>query len=92
MTDDRNQQNQNNGQGADLGAEDVQGMDAYDNSYSGGSSAMPSAGGSAAPPEATMNSNLDPALAGSDFDEQAMGQAVDSHQDKQEGEDRGKSG
>ena len=76
--------------GADLTSGGVQGMDAYDNSYSGGSAAMPAkdgptqdepmVGGSAAGPAETMNTNLDPALAGSDFDREAMGQAVDSHQ------------
>lgn len=69
----------------------VQGMEAYDNSYSGGSAAMPSAGGSAATPESTMNTNLDPALAGSDFDREAMGQAVDQRSDDLD-EDEGRRG
>ncbi|PYE51206.1 DUF2171 domain-containing protein [Deinococcus yavapaiensis] len=56
---------------------DVQGMDAYDNSYSGGSAAMPRAGGSAAQPSDTMNTNLDAALLGSDFDRDSMGMGVD---------------
>lgn len=63
----------------------VQGMHGYDTSYSGGSEAMPGAGGrvggSAATPNSTMNSNLDPSLAGTDFDQGAMGQAVDERQD-----------
>ncbi|AFZ67915.1 DUF2171 domain-containing protein [Deinococcus peraridilitoris] len=62
----------------------VQGMQGYDTSYSGGSNAMPGegglVGGSAATPSSTMNTNLDPALAGTDFDQQAMGQAVDERQ------------
>ncbi|WP_281173278.1 DUF2171 domain-containing protein [Deinococcus pimensis] len=70
----------------------VQGMEAYDNSYSGGSAAMPSAGGSAATPESTMNTNLDPALAGSDFDRDAMGQAVDNRSDDGAENDEGRHG
>lgn len=81
--DDQTYQNQDGGAGLTSGG--VQGMDSYDNSYSGGSSAMPGkdgpmVGGSAATPLETQNTNLDPSLAGSDFDREAMGQAVESHQ------------
>ena len=69
----------------------VQGTDAYDNSYSGGSSALPGAGGqvggSAATPSETMNTNLDPALAGNSADRDAMNRAVDERQSDEAADD-----
>jgi|GEM_PF-854113 len=73
-------------------AQGVTGLEGYDTSYSGGSSAMPAANGAQSDGATTQGGMLDSSLAGSDMDRSMMGRPVQESEDDADNDTQNRGG